>query len=155
MLTVRDHIDVAAPVGAVFAYLDDPAHQPDITPSLTRSTLVERLPNGGARVEYTYRLLGLPFSGEVRATDYVPNERIIWSMSGGLRGTIRWYVTPLDGATTRFTYAATYAVPGPTLLRRALTPLVRRYNEREVRTILQNVRDRVETSPPKRADLVN
>ena len=145
MLTVRDHIDIAAPVGDVFAYMDAPAHQTDITPSLTRSELVERLPNGGSRAAYTYRVLGIPVSGEVRATDYVPNERIIWTMTGGLRGTIRWYFEPRGEASdTRFTYAATYAIPGPALLRPVLAPLVRRYNKREVHTLLQNLRAQLE-----------
>jgi uncharacterized protein YndB with AHSA1/START domain len=144
MLTVREHIDIDAPVEAVFEYLDTPARQPEFTPSLTRSERLERLPNGGARVAYTYRLLGLSFSGEVRATDYVPNERIVWAMSGDLQGSLRWYLEPRSEARTRFTYAATYAVPGPRFLAPVLTPLVRRYNEREVRTLLQTLRARLE-----------
>jgi uncharacterized protein YndB with AHSA1/START domain len=142
-LTVREPIDIPAPVADVFAYMDEPAHQPAITPSLTRSELVERLPNGGSRVRYTYRILGVSFSGEVRATDYVPDERIVWSMTGDLTGTLRWYFAPsADGAGTRFTYAATYALPGPALTRPLLAPLVRRYNEREVRTLLRTLRNR-------------
>lgn len=144
MLTVREHVDIAVPVEDVFAYMDEPAHQLEITPSLTRSELVERLPGGGARVRYTYRLLGVPFSGEVRATDYAPNERIVWTMTGDLQGTLRWYFESLEEADrSRFTYAATYAVPGPTLLRPLLAPLVRRYNEREVRRILRALRSRL------------
>lgn len=149
MLTVRKHVDIAAPVEDVFAYMDEPAHQPVITPSLTHSELVERRPNGGARVRYTYRLFGLPFNGEVRATDYVPTERIVWALTGDLRGTIRWYFSSLaahsshrtDG--TRFTYAATYALPGPALVRPLVAPLVRRYNAREVDQLLQNLRTRL------------
>jgi len=145
MLTVRDHINIAARVEDVFAYMDAPAHQADITPSLTRSALIERLPNGGSRAEYTYRILGVPVSGEVRATDYVPNERIIWTMSGGLQGTIRWYFEPqADASQTRFTYAATYALPGPAVLHPVLSPLIRRYNEREVGALLRNLRTQVE-----------
>ena len=145
MLTVRDHTEIAAPVEDVFAYMDEPAHQADITPSLTRSARIERLPNGGSRAEYTYRIFGIPLSGEVRATDYVPNERIIWTMSGGLQGTIRWYFTPqADASQTRFTYAATYALPGPAVLHPVLSPLVRRYNEREVRILLRNLRAKLE-----------
>ena len=48
MLTVREHIDIAAPVDRVFAFMDWPTHQADITPSLSDSTLLERLPNGGS-----------------------------------------------------------------------------------------------------------
>jgi uncharacterized membrane protein len=144
MLTVREHVDIDAPVQAVFDYMDAPAHQSDITPSLTYSHLLERLPNGGSRARYTYKIFGLPFSGEVRATDYVPNERIVWSMEGDLKGTIRWYFQPLADGRSRFTYAATYAIPGPSVFRPLLKSLVRRYNEREVGTLLQRLKTRLE-----------
>lgn len=145
MITVRQHVDIEASVETVFAYMDEPGHQPEITPSLTRSHLLERLPSGGARVAYTYKILGLPFSGEVRATDYVPNERIVWAMTGGLQGTLRWYFQRLArDERARFTYAATYALPGPSVLHPLLKPLVRRYNEREIQALLQRLKARLE-----------
>lgn len=144
MLTVREHINIDAPVEAVFAYMDDPSHQPDITPSLTTSHLLERLPNGGSRVRYTYKILGLSFSGEVHATNYVSNERIVWSMDGDLHGTLRWYFQQLDEERSRFTYAATYALPGPSALKAILKPFVRRYNEREVHTLLRRLKTHLE-----------
>ena len=145
MLTVREHIDIAAPVSRVFEFMDAPAHQAEITPSLSESTLLERLPNGGSRARYVYRIVGLPFSGEVRATDYVPDERIVWSMTSDLQGTIRWYFESVDLG-CRVTYAATYQIPGPRLLRPLARPLVRRYNEREVRTLLRNLKTQLEAS---------
>ena len=143
MVNVREHIDLAVPVDRVFDFMDTPIHQATITPSLQESTLLERLPNGGSRARYTYRISGLSFSGEVRATDYVPDERIVWSMTGDLQGTIRWYFASTD-AGCRFTYAATYQIPGPSFVRPVAHPLVRRYNEREVRALLRNLRARVE-----------
>ena len=144
MLTVRDHIDIAAPVDRVFDFMDTPAHQAKITPSLTQSSLIERLPNGGSRARYTYRILGLSLSGEVHATNYAPDERIVWSMRGELQGTIRWYFEPSDVG-CRFTYAATYRVPGPRFLRPLARPLIQRYNDREIRALLQNVKEWIES----------
>jgi carbon monoxide dehydrogenase subunit G len=138
MLTVREHIHIPAPAEEVFAYMDTPAHQAQITPSLQTSTLIERLPSGGSRARYTYQIFGLSFSGEVRATDYAPTERIVWNMTGDLQGTLRWYFEPTD-AGCRLTYAATYQLPGPRLLRPFTRPFVRRYNTREVRALLQNL----------------
>lgn len=145
MVTVRDDVWIDAPRERVFAYVDEPSRQPEFTPSLTESVLVERLPNGGSRARYTFSLFGLPFSGEVRATDYTPPERIVFAMTGDLQGSIRWYLHPEDGG-TRFTYAATYAIPGPNLLAPALRPVVRRYNEREVDRLLQNLKHLVEAT---------
>ena len=144
MLTVRDHIDIFASVETAFAFMDAPANQAKITPSLIQSTLLERLPNGGSRARYVYQILGLSLSGEVRATDYAPEERIVWSMEGDLQGTIRWYFEPSD-AGCRITYAATYQSPGPRLLRPLIRPLVRRYNEQEVSTLLHNLKKRLES----------
>ncbi|MFB6098660.1 MAG: SRPBCC family protein, partial [Salinibacter sp.] len=145
MVTVRNHIDIAAPVDRVFAFMDTPALQAEITPSLSECPLIERLPNGGSRVRYAYHILGFSFSGEVCATDYVPDERIVWSMEGDLQGTIRWYFEPTDSG-CRFTYAATYRIPGPSVLRPLARPFVRRYNEREVEGLLQNLQARLESS---------
>jgi carbon monoxide dehydrogenase subunit G len=143
MLTVRDSIHIAAAPEAVFGFLDEPARQPSFTPHLKESRLIERLENGGSRVHYTYSMLGVHFAGEVRATDYQPPERIVWAMSGDLQGTLRWYVDR-EGAGARLTYAATYAVPGPSVLRPLATPVVQWLNEREVAQLLQNVKRQIE-----------
>ncbi len=144
MITVRELVDIAAPVETVFTFMDAPAHQAEITPSLAQSTLIERLPNGGSRAQYTYRIVGLSFSGEVRATDYVPDQRIVWSMQGDLAGTIRWYFEPID-AGARVTYAATYQIPGPGFVQPLVRPLIRRYNEREVHALLHNLKAQIES----------
>ena len=65
-------------------------------------------------------------------------------MEGDLHGTIRWYFQALNAERSRFTYAATYALPGPSVLGPVLKPLVRRYNEREVHALLQRLRTRLE-----------
>ena len=143
MLTVRDDTFIAAPPEDVFAFLDQPERQPEFTPSLTESTLLERLDNGGSRVRYTYQLLGLQRSGEVRATDYTPPERIIWNLTGDLHGTIRWYLEPVDEG-TQFTYAATYDVPGPSFLRPLLSAILRRINENELQELLARAKGLIE-----------
>jgi len=143
MLTIRDDIWIDAPPAAVFDYMDEPERQVEFTPSLSRSERIERLPNGGSRARYTFSLLGLSLTGEVRATDYERPDRIVFAMTGDLRGSIRWYFEP-EGEGTRFTYAATYTVPGPAILKPLLTPLVRRYNQSEIAQLLQNLKHVVE-----------
>lgn len=145
MLTVRDSVHIAASPEEVFTFLDAPARQPSFTPSLTKSHLIERLPNGGARAGYVFTIWGIDFEGEVRATDYEPPSRIVWAMTGDLTGTIRWYLAPEDSG-TRFTFAATYQVPGPSVLRSLTTPFIRRYNKQEVVTLLGALKGRVESA---------
>jgi hypothetical protein len=142
MLTVRDSTYIDALPETLFAFLDEPSRQVSFTPSLTTSSLIERLPNGGARARYVFTVYGIDLEGEVRATDYDPPSRIVWTMTGDLSGTIRWYLDPeRDG--TRFTFAATYRVPGPSFLQPVITPVLRRYNEREVLSLLQQLRAQI------------
>lgn len=135
------HIDV--PVEDVFWYMDEPPHQAEITPSLVESELIERLSNGGSRASWTYKMAGVQLNGEVRATTYVPQERVEFAMTGDLEGRIWWAFEAEDGG-TRFTYGTEYDVPVP-VLKRVAEAFARRYNEREVETLLRNLKDRLES----------
>lgn len=143
MATVTESVYVDAPREAVFDYMDRPEHQPEITPSLTRSETLERLENGGKRVAYTYTMAGVSLEGEVTALDWVEDERIAWRMDGDLEGELEWRFED-EGAGTRVTYSADYSIPVP-VLDAVVEPFVRRYNERELRTTLEDLRTRMET----------
>jgi uncharacterized protein YndB with AHSA1/START domain len=143
MTAVEATVQIDAPATAVFAYMDKPANQPEITPSLVRAERLEGLPNGGKRVAYTYRIFGVDFEGELEATSYEPERRIRWAMTGDLQGAIEWTFTAHDGG-TRVTYAAEYERLVP-IVGWLLVPLVRWYNERELRQTLANLRARIET----------
>jgi uncharacterized protein YndB with AHSA1/START domain len=141
--TVERSIEIDAPVEEVFRYMDHPPHQAEITPSMTEVKNVERLPNGGSRADWTYQIAGVPFRGTVEATEYVPNEKLAFSMTGSLEGTITWTFEPRNGG-TRFTYSADYKIPVPAL-GESLAKLAAGYNEREVESILQNLKELMES----------
>jgi uncharacterized protein YndB with AHSA1/START domain len=144
VIEVDESIVIDAPVEAVFAYLDQPENQPEFTPSLTRSETVETLPNGGKRVAYTYTMAGVDLDGHVEAVEYEPESHVRWEMTGDLRGRIDWTFEPVDGG-TRFTYEAGYELPNR-VLEAVAGPFVGRYNERELRTALENLRTRLEST---------
>jgi uncharacterized protein YndB with AHSA1/START domain len=135
------HIDV--PVEDAFRYMDTPSNQAEVTPSLVESELIERLPNGGSRATWAYKMAGVRLEGEVRATTYEPPERIEFAMEGDLTGRIWWTFEAEDGG-TRVTYGTEYEVPVP-VLQQVAEAFARRYNEREVETLLRNLKDRLES----------
>ena len=143
MVRVEDDVHVAVAPEAAFDYMDVPEHQAEISPSLSAVETVAELPNGGKRATYTYRMLGVPLDGEVEATVYDPPRRIVFEMTGGIEGTIEWTFSPEDDG-VRVGYAAEYDLPIPVLDRLA-APVIRKYNERELRTTLQNLKTRLET----------
>lgn len=142
MVTVSETLSIDAPPGDVFAYMDQPVNQPEITPSLAHSETVEELPNGGKRVEYTYEMAGVELDGHIEAVEYEPESRIRWEMTGDLEGEITWEFEA-DGDGTVVTYASEYDIPVP-VLSAVVEPFVKRYNERELRTTLENLRTRLE-----------
>ncbi|EMA71655.1 SRPBCC family protein [Halorubrum distributum] len=132
-----DAVVVAADPESVFAFLDDPANHAAITPGLTDVRDVEPLANGGKRLSYTYRMAGIGIDGEIVQTVHEPPERHAFELRGRLTGTIDLRLDPVDGG-TKLTYAATYDLP-ENALTRVGAPVIRRFNERQLRAALENV----------------
>jgi len=145
MIHVEDAIEVDAPRERVYDYLDDPHNHVEITPSLEDARDVERLDSGGKRLSFTYRMAGVGLDGTLVETEHVPHETLAFDMRGSLEGAIRFALADANGG-TRVTYAADYDLPGR-VIERLAEPFVRRYNERELRTTLENLRTRMETAP--------
>lgn len=137
MFDARDTVQIDADAETVFEFLDDPHNHAAVTPGLTDVRDVERLPNGGKRLSYTYRMAGVGIDGELVQTVHEPNERMRFELRGRLSGTIELSVTPANGG-AELTYAAEYDLP-----ENALTaigaPVIRRFNERQLRRTLDNV----------------
>ncbi|KOX96497.1 SRPBCC family protein [Halorubrum tropicale] len=132
-----DAVTVAADPGAVFAFLDDPENHAAITPGLADVRDVEPLENGGKRLAYTYRMAGVGIDGEIVQTVHDPPERHRFELRGRLTGTIDLRLVPVEGG-TELTYAATYGLP-ENALTRVGAPVIRRFNERQLRAALRNV----------------
>ncbi|MES3517867.1 MAG: SRPBCC family protein [Natronomonas sp.] len=142
MVTVTQTIHIDAPVEDVFAYLDDPHNHVEVTPSLASVKNVERLENGGKRLDHTFRMAGVEIGGELVEKHRSENEVMLFDMRGNLEGEIELRFEAEDDG-TRFSYTARYDLPGK-VLSVAAEPFVRRYNERELKTTLENVKTRLE-----------
>lgn len=142
MVRVTESVTVDRSIGAVFDYLDDPRNHAEITPSLAEVRNVESLENGGKRVDHTYKMAGVSLDGGLVEHHHEENERMVFEMRGDLTGEIELdFEESEDG--TIVTYSAEYELPGRVLSALA-TPFVKRYNERELRTTLQNLKTRLE-----------
>ena len=143
MIEASERIRIDAPVGRVFAFMDDPENHVTVTPSLAEVRNVERLDEGGKRLDHTFRMAGVSLDGELVEVGREPNERMLFEMRGSLSGEIELAFAPAD-AGTELTYTGRYEVPGGVLAAVA-RPFVRRYNERELTMTLANVKARLET----------
>ncbi|WP_136602402.1 SRPBCC family protein [Salinigranum halophilum] len=144
MVTVSSTAQVPALPEEVFAFLDTPANHERISPSITSVHDVERLPEGGHRAGYTYRLFGVPLRGTVEAVVHDPPRRLGFVLRGGIDGEMDWRLRDVDGG-TRVTCEATFTVPGGPLAT-LFDPVVRVYNERELDETLARLRDGLEAT---------
>lgn len=102
MIKIQKSIVTDAPVEQVFAYLYDPAHQPEYMTGTEEVKNIQRLPDG----RYTYtnvsKFLGLHVDFACEQTEVVPNERIVETMHGaGMDGTVTEHLESLEDGKTR------------------------------------------------------
>lgn len=142
MARVEKTITIDAPVEKVFAYIDVPANLLEIWPSLVDVQDVERLPSGGSKFAWTYKMAGVSFDGRAEAVEYVANRRIVTKSEGGVSSTITWIFEPEEEG-TKVTNVADYTVHLP-VLRKLAESFLARVNENEGEVLLANLKARME-----------
>jgi uncharacterized membrane protein len=142
MASVSESIWIDSPVETVFEYLDDPHNHAEVTPSVTNVRNVERLDNGGKRLDCTYTMAGVGLKTELEQTVHEPNRRMVFDMRSGIDGELDLRFAEVDGG-TEVTYTAEYEIPGR-VVRKVVEPFAVKYNERELRTALENLKQRLE-----------
>ena len=142
MATFKDSIFINAPVEKVFEYHTDPRNNPEYWPSFDEVKDVEDLPTGGTKFGWVYKMAGVKFEGTSETTEFIPNQRYSLESKGGIESTFVYEYKP-EGEGTRVSVEVKYTVPVPVLGKLAETIIVR-MNEREGKTTLANLKDRLE-----------
>lgn len=143
MAKVKKSITINAPLDKVFEYTTDQSNLPEIWPSLIENNVIERLPNGGARTQYVYKMAGMQFEGSSVDTEFIPNERVVSVTKEGIESEIIWEYQP-QGEATKVTFKGEYTVPIPLLGKLAEAAIVK-MNENEAEEILANLKARMES----------
>jgi hypothetical protein len=104
---------------------------------------VQRLPNGGNKFRWVYKMAGMSFEGESEDTEVVPNERVVSKTEGGIESEITWAFQPENGG-SNVTFEGEYTVPIP-LLGKLAEAFIVKLNENEAEAILANLKSRMET----------
>lgn len=147
MATIRASIAIRAPIDQVFAYVGDPRNLPEIWPSLVEVRNVESHP-AGRSFDWEYKLLGLYIHGHSDPVELVPNARQVTRSNVGIPNTFRW-LYGCRGEDTEVTLEVDYRVP---VLRRLALGILGRINEREARTMLHNLKRRMEAATPRNTE---
>lgn len=93
---------VDVPVEKVFAYLSDPANDPEYMTGMDEVKDVQRLPDGRYSYTAVAKFLGLHIDFKCEQTAVIPNERIDEKAhGGGMDSTSSVRFEPLEGGKTR------------------------------------------------------
>ena len=142
MASLQKSIFIDAPAAKVFGYINEPTNLPEIWPSMIAATDIEKLPSGGNRFKWAYKMAGMRFEGTSEDTECVDCERVVSETKGGIESRMSWSFAPEAGG-TRTTFEAEYTVPIPLLGRLAESFIVRQ-NQNEADVLLANLKDRME-----------
>jgi len=142
MVKTVKSITIKAPVEKVFDYISEPTNLPEIWPSVVEVKDVQKLPNGGTRNRFVYKMAGILLKGTNEETECVPNQRLVSKTKGGVESTITWMFQPEAGG-TKVTLEGEYIVPIPVLGKLAEAIIVK-MNEHEGELILANLKARME-----------
>lgn len=142
MATIKDSIFIDAPVEKVFEYHSDPTNSPEYWPSFEAVKDIEALPSGGMKYNWVYKMAGVRLQGTTETIEFIPNQRIVTESKGGVESTFIYEYKP-EGDGTRLSVEVEYTVPVPVLGKLAETIIVK-MNERESKTVLANIKDRLE-----------
>ncbi len=134
---------IEAPPAKVFGYLADPTHLPEVWPSMVEVSNVNTKPDGTPQsFDWTSKMAGMKFRGHAEFLEVQRDRLMVFSNASGIPSRFRWTFAPRDNGTD---YAAEveYELPGA-LLGRLAAPFLRKLNEREAETMIQNTKERLE-----------
>ena len=146
MEKIQKSVVIDVPPAKAFAYLTDAAHLPEIWPSMVEVKNVIATPDGAHSFDWTYKMAGIHFHGHAETLEVVKDRYRLVGNEKGIQSTFRW-TFDAHGGGTKLELEIHYEVPIPVLGRLA-APFLRRLNEREAETLLQNLKERLEMAQP-------
>lgn len=149
MAKIHETISIEAPADRVFEHLTHPENLPEIWPSLVEVSNVQRSSDGTHSFDWVYKMVGIRFKGHADTVELEANRRAVVKNVSGIPSTFHWSYEG-DENRTNLSLEIEYSIPGK-LLEKLAEPLVRRINEHEARTLLQNLKARLEMEAEKAA----
>jgi carbon monoxide dehydrogenase subunit G len=135
-------IHVNAPAEDVYNFIFEPENLVEIWPSLIEIKNVQKLPNGGNKYTWVYKMAGMRFEGTGEDIEVSPFKRLTSKNEGGIDSVLSWLIEAENGG-TRVSIETEYKVPIP-LLGKLAENIIVKQNEREAEVILQNLKAQLE-----------
>ena len=135
-------IMINVPAARIFAYLVEPTNLLEIWPSLIDVRDIIRLPNGGCRFRWVFKMIGTHLKGTCKTSEFIPDRKAVFKSRGGIESTISWMLQSEAGG-TKVTFETDCSVPAR-LSDKVTATFIARGCQREADLILANLKDRLE-----------
>ena len=142
MQSMKKSVVVNAPLEKVYRYLDDPLSMLEYWPSMVDIRDIQVLPNGGRKLNWTYKMAGIRLEGSSEDIEYEPRHRSVSKSTGGIDSILTIVMEPA-GSGTRVDWSVDYTIPVPVFGKLAEAVIVK-LNEHELDSILTNIKTRLE-----------
>jgi uncharacterized protein YndB with AHSA1/START domain len=146
MAKIRKTVTIHAPVDRVFGYAGNPQNVPEYWPSMIEVANVKEHASGGFEFDWTYKMAGMKFHGHATPTEYEPNHSYTVRNEKGITSTSVWTFSGENGG-SRIAVELDYEIPA-SLLGKLAERFLLQLNEREVETVLENIKSRCERAVP-------
>ncbi|HET6415431.1 MAG TPA: SRPBCC family protein [Polyangiales bacterium] len=141
MPSYENSILIEAPIGVVFAYVNEPATFPDWVNGMIEVRNVVGT-GEGLQYEWTFKMVGLLFRGQSVAVNYVQDECAAYQSIGMIESIWTNITEPSDRG-TKLTIKLEYSIPTPVLGKLAEQLTLRR-NKRGLDASLLNAKEALE-----------
>ncbi len=143
MKTIKKMIEIKAPAQRVYDFLAQPENLLGVWPNLVSVSNVVASAGGAHDFDWTFKMMGVHFKGHAKTEEAVPGQRLRHRTEGGIPSIFRWALEGLNGSGTRLGLEVEYTMPTPVVGKLA-EALAAKLNERDVQTLLANLKDVVE-----------
>ncbi len=124
---MEQSVEIDAPIGTVFAYVDDFTTTKDWMYGLSKiDPVTDQVRGVGAEYDGIMKV-GVPLKSRIRCTDWALDERIEFTSIKGIQNTQRWTFTDLGEGRTRVDAWISYTLPGGPAgkaMERAVRPVI-------------------------------
>ncbi|MBN2297712.1 MAG: SRPBCC family protein [Deltaproteobacteria bacterium] len=141
MPRLHKSIDIKAPVGKVFSYLEDPKNAPEWIHSMVEVKDVKGS-GRGTHYNWIWKMAGVKLNGESDLVEDLPNEKMVLKSKGAAESTWTFKFEPHENM-THLDLDIDYKIPIP-ILGKVAEKIVMRQNEREAEIDMQNIKDKLE-----------
>ncbi len=144
MKTIKRILEIKAPVQRVYDFLAQPSNLPGIWPHMQSVSNVVDGIAGTHDFDWEFKMGGLTFKGRAKVEEARPGKLVRYRNQGGIPSTFLWTYEGLNGSGTRLTLDVEYTIPTP-ILGKIAEVIVVKMNERDLDTMLANLKDIVES----------